>query len=284
MAYKTSESELTAWQNSVYKTGGFNNAPLGDSRFATDIGDVGGYSYATRLTHLLHYDEPAEGRYLMHVGSNFNYSSITGNDHIASTPFYQARAIPEFFVGDPAAGGAVSAGTPFFVDTGRISAQDFQIYGVEYAAQYGPIWMQTEYMLTSVDQIGGPQLFYDGAYVLGGWFLTGESRTYNRTFGVFDKLVPFEEFFTLGHRGFCGWGAWELTARLSYLNLNDPQAQPQPGFAALPGRMTDTTLGLNWYWNAYAKLQFNWIHVWLDNAALGSSETDIACARAQVEF
>jgi phosphate-selective porin OprO/OprP len=284
MAYDTSESQLTAWQNSVYKTGGFAEGPIGDSRFATDIGDVGGYSYATRITHLLYYDEPAGGRYLMHIGGNINYSRTTGNDHVASTPFYQARSIPEFFVGDPAAGGAVAAGTPFFVDTGRILSRDFQIYGIELAAQYGSVYAQSEYMITSVDQIGGPQLFYDGAYVHAGWFITGENRTYNRTFGAFDKVIPYEEFFTLGHQGFCGWGAWELAARLSYVNLNDPQAVPQPGFPTLPGRLVDSTLGLNWYWNAYTKLQLNWIHAWLDNAAFGSSDTDIYAARAQVEF
>ncbi len=284
MAYDNSESERTSWQNSVYRTGGFMNAPLLDSRFGTDIGDVGGYAFATRLTHLLWYDECADGRYLLHVGGHFNYSRNTGNDLDGDTPFYQARVIPEFFVGDPAGGGAVAAGTPFFADTGRIASRDFEIYGVELAGQYGPAHFQSEYVVTTVDQIGGETLFYDGAYAQVGYFLTGENRSYNRTFGAFDRVTPFEDFFSLEHLGVCGWGAWEVAARLSYVNLHDPDAAPLPGFASNPGRLTDSTLGLNWYWNAHTKLQFNWIHCWLDNDAQGDSDTDIYAARAQVEF
>lgn len=284
MAYDTDEEKLTAWQYSIYRTGGFNEAPIGDSRFGTDIGDGGGFSFATRATRLLWYDEPAEGRYLLHVGGNVAYSRNTTNDHAPDTPFYQARTIPEFFVGDPAGGGSVAVGTPFFADTGRIPSEDFQIYGLELAGQYGSSHFQAELLMTSVDQIGAPSLFYDGAYIQAGYFLTGESRTYNRTFGAFDRVVPFEEFFAIGDRGFCGWGAWEVAARLSYVNLNDGDAVPLPGSGARPGRLTDSTVGLNWYWNAHAKLQFNWIHCWLDNSVFGDSETDIYAARAQLEF
>jgi phosphate-selective porin OprO/OprP len=289
MAYDNAESQRTTWQYSIYRTGGFLNGPLGDTRFANDIGDTGGYSCATRLTHLLWYDEPAEGRYLLHVGGNVNYGRNTGNDYVAGTPFYEARAIPEFFLGDasavPAPGAPpASVATPPFVDTGRILSRDFQVYGVELAAQYGPAHFQSEYVITTVDQIGGPALFFDGAYAQAGYFLTGENRKYNRSFGAFDRVVPFEDFFSLEHMGVCGWGAWELAGRLSYLNLNDPDVQPLPGFPSNPGRMTDGTLGLNWYWNAHTKFQFNWIHVWLDNAALGNSDTDIYSCRGQLEF
>jgi phosphate-selective porin OprO/OprP len=283
MAYDTTENKNTAWQYSVYRTGGFNEAPLGDSRFGTDIGDAGGYSFATRGTHLLWYDEPSEGRYLLHIGGNAAYSRNTKNDFSPDTPFYQARTIPEFFVGDPAGGGNVAVGTPFFADTGRIPSEQFMIYGAELAGQYGPTYFQSEYLLTTVDQIGGPTLFYDGAYIHGGYFLTGEHRSYNRTFGAFDRVVPFEDFFSVG-RGFCGLGAWEVAARLSYVNLNDPNAVAIPATGARPGRMVDSTFGLNWYLNAHTRMQFNWIHCWLDNATFGASDTDIYCARAQVEF
>ena len=284
MAYDTAESELATWQNSFYKTGGLNNAPLGDSRFGSDLGDVGGYSFATRATRLLWYDEPSGGRGLLHLGGNALYSVNTENDHNAGTPFYEARAIPEFFIGDPAGGGAVAAGTPFLADTGRISSDHFLVYGAELAGQYGPVHFQSEYLVTTVSQIRGPQLFYDGAYAQVGYFLTGENRSYNRAFGVLDKVTPFEDFFTLGSAGFGGWGAWEVAGRISYLNLNDPDALPQPEFAANPGFVTNTTLGINWYWNQHTKLQFNWIYSRLDNALADKSYMNIIAARAQVEF
>src|SRR5262249_32415273 len=48
-----------------------------------------------------------------------------------------------------------------------------------------------------------------------------------------------------------GWGAWEVAARYSYLNLNDG---PVRG-----GVMGGTTLGLNWYLNSNLKVQFEYL-------------------------
>jgi phosphate-selective porin OprO/OprP len=289
MAYDKSDNEMWSWAYGVYRTGGFAGAPVGDSRFATDIGDQGGVSAAGRLTHLLYYDEPANGRYLLHLGGNYNYSRMTASA-ASPIPFYESRVIPEIFVGDPAGGGLTAVGVPFFLDTGRLPADSFNLFGVQLAGQYGALHFQMEYMATSVNQIAAPNVFYDGAYAQVGYFLTGESRTYNRTYGVFDRVTPFTDFFTLGrHGGFCGWGAWEIAGRWSYVNLNDPNAAPLPGIAGPPavpnpGSMNNATLGLNWYWNAYSKVQLNWIHSFLDTEANGDSDCDIFGARYQLEF
>jgi phosphate-selective porin OprO and OprP len=289
MAYDKSDDEMWSWAYGLYRTGGFNNAPLGDTRFGTDIGDQGGFSGAGRVTRLLYYDEPAEGRYLLHVGGHYNYSRMTAST-ANPVPFYQAQAIPEFFVGDPAGGGLTVNGIPPFVNTGRLAADQFHYFGLQLAGQYGSAHVQGEYLATAVNQIGNPQVYYDGAYVQGGYFLTGENRTYNRMFGVFDRVVPHTDFFALGRQGgFCGWGAWELTGRWSYVNLNDPDAVPMavvvgPPPTPDPGRLHNSTLGINWYWNAYAKMQFNWIHAFLDNAATGDSDADFFAGRFQVEF
>lgn len=287
MAYDASEDQNTQWAYGIFASGGFNDAPLGDSRYATDIGDVRGLAFSTRASHLLYYDEPADGRYLLHVGGSYDYTRIRESN--LPSGYYQARVIPEVFVGDPAGGGLTAVGTPFFADTGRIQAKDFNLFGVEVAGQYGPAHFQAEYMATSVNQDVGSTLFYDGAYVQAGYFLTGEHRTYNRTVGAFDKVVPYSEFFALGNQGVCGWGAWELVARWSYVNLNDPAANatvipmltpPSPN----PGRLHDTTLGVNWFWNPNTQVQLNWIHCFLDNAALGDSDCDIIAARFQLAF
>jgi phosphate-selective porin OprO/OprP len=285
MAYDHSEDEMASWAYGAYRTGGFLNAPLGDSRFATDIGDQDGWSFSGRATRLLYYDEPAEGRYLVHLGGSYNYSAITGSNGQVNSKTYEARAIPEFFVGDPAAGGATEFGTPFFVDTGRFPADSYHLFGAEAAWQAGSVWAQAEYMAVTVDQIGGPDVFFDGAYVQAGWLLTGEHRVYDRAWGVLGDVVPFTDFFGIGrHCGICGWGAWELTARWSYVNLFDPAVTPDPLAPGRPGRLHDTTLGVNWHWNRHAKVQFNWIHAFLDNAALGDSDTDIYATRFQIDF
>lgn len=286
MAYDTSDDQMTTWAYSIFRTGGFNDAPLGDSRFAVDLGDNGGFSFSGRATHLLWYDEPAAGRYLLHIGGSYDYGRITAGTDAGNT--YQARAVPEFFIGDAAGGGLTAVGTPFFVDTGRLPADQFNLFGVELAGQYGPAHFQAEYLATVVDQTNAPDVYYDGAHVQAGFFLTGEHRTYSRTAGVFDRVHPFTEFFSLDS-GFCGWGAWEIVGRWSFLNLTDSDAAPLtvvPGIPVSPnpGRMHDTTLGLNWYWNSYTKVQVNWIHAFLDNQALGDSDTNIYAARFHLDF
>jgi phosphate-selective porin OprO/OprP len=49
--------------------------------------------------------------------------------------------------------------------------------------------------------------------------------------------------------GFGGWGAWQLTARYSYLDLNNKQV--------IGGRVNDMTLGVNWFLNQWMKVQGN---------------------------
>ena len=103
------------------------------------------------------------------------------------------------------------------------------------------------------------------AYVT--WYLTGESRaaaykTYPEeyaapsTFGQIKILNPVSAG---------GWGAWELAARLSEINLNDGSvffAQPlgsRPNIQG--GRQTDFTLGLNWYPDIGIRFMANWVDV-----------------------
>ena len=311
MAWRLSEDESTMLAYSFYGTGAtfWNGAnttynTMGvDDRFGTVIGDQGGVSFAIRGSHLLYYDEVAEGRYLLHIGGGYNFSEIGGNgfnrDSFART--YQARAIPEFFVGDPAANGLTSGGTPFFVDTGRFFATSFNLYHAEFAGNYGPAHFQTEFIASAVNQLNGPTVFYPGAYFQCGYFLTGESVGYNKSAGALDYNVkPFSEFFGLGpNRGMCGWGAWEVAARWSYLDLSarninasnyvigppgSPASDATTPPTSNPGVLNESTVALNWWWNMYTRVQFNWIHAMLDNNIRGFSSTDIYTARFQIEF
>lgn len=286
MAYDHTDTGMLTWQYGVFKTGAFLNQPLGDTRFGTDIGDNGGYSAAGRLTALL-LDSGGDGVESLHVGGSYNYCRNTGGT--ATGDVYEARVIPEFFVGDPAGGGLTSAGTPFFADTGRLASHQFHFFGVEAAGQYGPVHFQAEYMATSVDQIGGPTVFYDGAYAQAGWFLTGEHRVYNRTFGAYDKITPASNFLSTRGDGSRGLGAWELVGRWSYVNLIDAGAIPIVAAAGPPptpnaGRLQDVTCGVNWYLNPFTKCQLHWTHCYLDNLLTGNSDCDFVSGRLQLEF
>jgi phosphate-selective porin OprO/OprP len=309
--YNLGDDDRTLLAYSVYATG-FSfansagvpptNGTLGDTRFATQIGDNGGVSAAIRGTHLLYWDPYAGDRYLLHIGGGYNFSEIGGANNgplvAANTNArtYEARAIPEFFVGDPAGGAlggqTAASGTPFVADSGRFLANDFHFFHTELAGNYGPAHFQTEYMATLIDQVAGPQVFYHGAYAQCGYFLTGENCGYNKQMGALDYNVkPFREFFGLGRdQWFCGWGAWEIAARYSYVNLaSNNVVNPVVNVANLPhtpnpGIVNDATLALNWWWNQYTRVQFNYINV-SQNPTLGATGiTNIYAARFQFEF
>jgi phosphate-selective porin OprO/OprP len=302
MFWDTTADERTLWACSLYATGFtfFNgtdttyNALSGNNQFGTTLGS--GASVATRITHLLWYDEPSDGRYLLHIGGGYNFSEIGGSGTTGSfARAYQARSIPEFFVGDPAGGLVTAAGTPAVVDTGRFLANSFNLWHAELAANIGPAHFQTEYLATTVNQLGGPVVFYDGAYAQCGYFLTGESCCYDRRSGVLDYNVqPYTDFFGLGRRGarFGGWGAWEVAFRWSYLDLsatniranNFLPAPTGPPPSPNPGILNESTVALNWWWNRSTRVQFNWIHSMLQNNAHGFSAMDISAIRVQLEF
>lgn len=302
MAYRVSDDEMSTLAYSVYGTGftffgGTQTVygTIGDTRGGTTITDAGGVSFAIRGTHLLYYDEPAEGRYLFHLGGGYNFSEIGGQGTTGSeAKTYEARSIPEFFVGDPAGLGLTANGTPFVVDSGRILSKNFHFGHVELAGNYGSAHFQSEFLGTALNQMGGPPVFYYGAYLQGGYFLTGESANYNKQTGVMDYNVkPYSEFFGTGTRGhICGWGAWALGFRWTYLNVAATNINPDnilvgpPGPPPSPnaGALNETTLALNWWWNQYTRVQFNWIHSMPDYNVGGWAPFDIFATRFQIEF
>ena len=244
-------------------------------RFPTDsfggnVGDNGGYGLATRLTTLL-IDNGDDG--VLHLGGGYSFGD-PANDLV------RYRNQPEFFVAETGGAGLVPVGVPTnvppFVDTGMISASNFNLLNAELGMSQGSFHAQSEVFLAMVDQIGGPSLTFPGAYAHAGYILTGESRPYNRKAGVFGRVVPKEPF------GRCGGGAWEVAGRWSYIDLNDANIQG--------GRLNDLTLGLNWYLNKYTKFQFNYIHAFLDRSSaipgpvISDSNADIIAFRAQVDF
>jgi phosphate-selective porin OprO/OprP len=205
---------------------------------------------------------------VLHIGGS--YSLIDpANDRV------QYRNQPEVFVGET--GGAslvpdfVPTNVPPFVDTDLISTHNVNLFNAELAASYGSLYWQSEATIAAVDQFGGPTATFTGAYTHAGLFLTGERRTYNRTAGVFGRVVPN---CPVGKQG--GPGAWELAGRWSYIDLSDENV--------LGGTLRDITFGVNWYLNRYTKFQFNYIHAFLTRPVGVDSDADIFAVRGQLDF
>jgi phosphate-selective porin OprO/OprP len=125
---------------------------------------------------------------------------------------------------------------PYVIDTGAIDADKAATYGLEAAWVNGPFSVQAEVLRSTIGEQGGSTLNFSGAYVQGSWYLTGESRPYNREAGAFRRLVPHQSF-AFGPEG--GWGALELSVRASYTDLSDQ--------AIRGGRLGMIMSSLNWY-------------------------------------
>jgi len=186
-----------------------------------------------RLTWLPVYhvdpDRPDAARFL-HLGLSAN-ALYSGN----STVRYRSR--PESYL------------APYVVDTGDISAEGALVVGGEVAWVNGPFSLQGEYLHSFVreNQTNATTILnFDGLYASASWFLTGESRPYNLINGCFDRVVPKHNF----NWGRGGWGAWELAARYSYVNLDSGDING--------GRMSLLMAGVNWYLHSHVKWRFEY--------------------------
>jgi phosphate-selective porin OprO/OprP len=153
--------------------------------------------------------------------------------------------------------------------------------GLEFAWTNGPFSVVSEYACAHADQIGDPNVFFDGWYVQASLFLTGEHRPYERTAfggGVFGRVIPYRNACIAsrsGSRG-CGWGAWEVATRLSHLDGDDEN---------ITGReLTNVTFGVNWYLTPYLRASSNYIHAFLDDPTIGESDADILGMRINYDF
>jgi phosphate-selective porin OprO/OprP len=234
--------------------------------FGDDAGDEGEQAVTTRATWLPFYDDASNGRSYIHVGGGYSFRD-------ADEGVARFRSTPE------ARGGALGEGqVPFFVDTGNIPAENWQLLGAEFAWIAGPFSIQSEYMHVPVRQIGGPDLQFQAAYVQATYFLTGEHRPYNKEFGIHGRVVPFENFFRVWTDDgvATGCGAWEVAARWSYIDLDDGNIEG--------GSEHNYTLGLNWYLNPYTRVKWEYILADLDRAPVGESTTHIAGMRFDIDF
>jgi phosphate-selective porin OprO/OprP len=158
------------------------------------------------------------------------------------------------------------------VATGNLNVSSYHVVGSELLWVDGPISLQSEAMVTMCD-FQGQSCALPGVYAQAGWFLTGEHRPYDRKQGAIDRVIPKENF---GYNAAGGSGAWEVATRFSWLDLSDHDIKG--------GQLTDWTAGVNWYWNPYTKLVFNYVHSMANVPGSSQSQTDMFGLRAQVDF
>jgi phosphate-selective porin OprO/OprP len=190
-------------------------------------------------------------------------------------------------------------------------------YGAELEAAWGPFSLPGEYVGIDYHRDPGIIVFqgapgasfvrFSGFYAYATWYLTSESRA--------EQYRSYEEFNAPGNGNVAqikilnpwsagGWGAWELAARVSEINLNSGgNINPVLGttFTASPvssatnilniqgGRQSDFTLGLNWYPDKGIRFMANWVNVFQYSAPfnrpdLNGIHPNSFILRAQVDW
>ena len=139
---------------------------------------------------------------------------------------------------------------PDFVGTERIEADSSLLLNLEASWRSGPYWLSAEYFGQDVATPVGPDLQFTGYNLTGSWAVTGEMRPYNRRRGLFQPL-PIARPVDAD-----GWGALELAARYSTLDLNDGPVQG--------GEMDVYSLGVNWWLTPTMQFSMDYRYIFLD--------------------
>lgn len=210
----------------------------------------GDWDVATRLTAAPWYEDGGEK--LLHLGLAGVHRDW-GGDALR----YRAR-------------GSYSRG-PRLVDTGGFDVEDVNLFGAEAALVLGPLSLQSEYMFADVNTKDFGSEDFQGAYIQASYLLTGEHRPYKG--GVFKDIKPLENFSLKDD----AWGAWELAARYSWLDLEDDDLSG--------GKLSAFVVGLNWYLNPNARVMWNYVHSDVDDRAEGDPDNaDLFLMRLQLNF
>ncbi|HJN66482.1 MAG: porin [Pirellulales bacterium] len=205
---------------------------------------------AGRIANTLWYDEMSGGRGYAHWGLSGAACFPNGG---AEARF---RTRPEAY-----------SDTRWY-DTGQITnGETYQLGGVEGLININRLSVVGEYMSVQMQRSGGASdLNFHGGYVYVAYFLTNDFTTWDRKRGILDRTYPNENFFVVrtedGSRA-RGWGAWQIAGRYSHGDFNS---------GGIDGGIGNSfTFALNWWWNPYARMQFNYINGQISDRNTGTT-------------
>jgi phosphate-selective porin OprO and OprP len=157
-----------------------------------------------------------------------------------------------------------------FLTTSTIPASSAYVYSAEAAAAWGNAFAQGEFYHYVVDQstVDAPQLNFNGGYVEASYSFGGKRR-YNPATGAYTGVIPESPLSWSGG----GWGAIELAARYSMIDLDD-QLDNTHGIGG--GRQTVWSLGVNYYPNLNMRFMFDLEHA---DISVPSGPTVIAAVK-----
>jgi phosphate-selective porin OprO/OprP len=226
-----------------WQVGGFRETDGAGDGFGPDAG----YDLALRITGL---PLRSKGdRRLLHLGFAYVHQFRDGSEVAFSTK-------PESFLADD------------LLLTPTFKATHIDMIGAELAMVLGSFSLEAEYLYDFVRRSHQATLQYHGGYVQVGYFLTGESRRYSLAAGTFDRIVPNAQV----RLGADGWGAWQLAARFSRVDLDDKDIGG--------GTEANFTAAINWFPSPITRVSTEYVYgdLW------GQGDVHVWQMRFQFEF
>jgi phosphate-selective porin OprO/OprP len=254
-AWTGASERLSAAAGVFRNTGSYGS----DGQAKDRIENANGYNATARVTGLPWYGD--KGRKLLHLGLS---GSRRFRDEDKEDASGELKAPPESRLTDDR-----------LVNTGRLAGERQDLAALEAAVVRGPLSLQGELFFHFIDRSADSDLSFSGWYVSAGWIVTGEHRRYDRASGVFAGVKPHRIFDP--RRG--GWGALELAARYSTVDLNDGNVRG--------GEERNATVGLNWYLRPKVRAMANYVQARVQDRAapeIDDGRADIVMARFQVSF
>ncbi|HVK13830.1 MAG TPA: porin, partial [Gemmataceae bacterium] len=238
----------------------------GTDNTGNDLGDGNDMAYTARVTGLPWLDESTEQPWLWLVGAAGSQRSAK-NDVVTFNQGPQSSLLES------------NTDNPLipFVPNVQVAATGNRLVNLQSALLLGPLSVQAEWTATRIDQIGGRPVVFQGAYVMASYFLTGEARGYDRKTATFTHPRVHSEF--LCKDGVAGPGAWELTARLAWLDFDSSNLPLTATGLETGSRLTTVTLGVNWYLSDTARIMVNYVRAVPTDPNFGSSTADAITVR-----
>jgi phosphate-selective porin OprO/OprP len=176
---------------------------------------------------------------------------------------------------------------PSVLSTGALDIDDLWLLGCELAFVTGPLCVQGEAVVASHTGIAEEVVVvparhageshdptFGAYYAYASFFLTGESRPYDRDGGVFGRVKPRRNF----GDGSGGAGAFELAARISSVDLDDPDAE------VAAGKMSNVTVGLHWYLNPQTRVSNDFVLSDIEDGLGNEGKVQTFQTRFQIDF
>ena len=233
----------------------------------------GDYAGIFRMTGLPYYSD--DGRCFLHLGgaATFRHAQ-NGVVAFATDPELRDRSGGDNGYGGPitvttaGVAGTVAGVKPApgnatnWVTTGNVAANGSTILATELWYNNGPFSIQAEYGWAYIDnaKLNGKNgnIGFTGGYIQAGYFITGESRQYDKRLGRLNSEyiaranTPF--WFVRGEDGKLNWGlgAWEVATRFSRIDLDNSVIRG--------GIMDQWEAGVNWHLNNNLRIQFMYLH------------------------